>query len=73
MNFNKQLKQLEKKRIALDQKIKQARELEEKKARFAATVARDRPELLELDEAGIRSISVPTPSPHTPTGAKIDE
>jgi hypothetical protein len=61
------LKQLEKKRAELDEKIKQARALEAKKARFSALIARLRPELLDFDEEAIKGLVIPQPTPTTHT------
>lgn len=56
------LKGLERKRAALDEKIRQARAIEQKKAKFAAMVVRVRPELLDLDEEAIKGLIIPARS-----------
>lgn len=54
------LRALERKRAALDEKIKAAREVEQKKAKFSALIAKLRPELLNLNEDEIKAIVIPT-------------
>lgn len=55
------LKALEQRRAALDTKIKEARELEAKKVRFADLVSKLRPDLLDLDADSIKMLTVNRP------------
>lgn len=60
------IKQLERKRAELDQKIRFARQIEAKKAKFAAMVASRRPDLLDLNETEIKALILPTPASPAP-------
>lgn len=65
------LRALERKRALLDEKIRQARAIEQKKAKFAAMVVRVRPELLDLDEEAIKGLIIPNQSETQPQPQQV--